>query len=72
MTMQFDVFRVETDEGVLWRGAAATLEEAKTRVQELATSAPGMYLILNQQAGRKLTIQCDGERMELHPETAVS
>ncbi len=72
MEMQFDVFRVETEEDVLWRGAAATLEEAKTRVQELATGEPGVYLILNQRAGRKLTFQCDGERMELHPEIPVS
>ena len=52
----FDIFQNEADGSVLWRGAAATLEEAKTRVQELTASTPGLYIILSRQTGSKLII----------------
>jgi hypothetical protein len=55
-TPSFDIFQNEPDGSVLWRGAAATLEEAKTRVQELTASTPGLYIILSRQTGSKLII----------------
>jgi len=52
----FDIFQNEADGSVLWRGTAATLEEAKARVQELTASTPGLYIILSRQTGSKLII----------------
>jgi len=57
-TPPFDIFRTETM-GVLWLESAATLEDAKARVQELAVRSPGEYLLLNQVTGNKLTIKLD-------------
>ena len=56
MTIPFDIFQAETDGCVLWLESAATLEQAKARVQELAVNAPGEYLLLNQETGSKLVI----------------
>lgn len=60
MTAPFDIFRAETNGGVLWIESATTLEDAKARVQELAMRSPGEYLLLNQKTGNKLVIRLDG------------
>jgi hypothetical protein len=52
----FDIFQNEADGSVLWRGTAASLEEAKARVQELTESTPGRYIILSRQTGSKLIV----------------
>lgn len=57
----FDIFQNEADGSVLWRGSAATLEEAKACVQEFTASAPGRYIILSRQTGSKLTIGSGGD-----------
>jgi hypothetical protein len=59
MTPPFDIFQLETH-GMQWLGSAATLEDAKARVQELAVRSPGEYLLLNQKTGNKLVIKLDG------------
>jgi hypothetical protein len=59
MTHFLDIFRVETD-GVRWIESAATLEDAKVRVQELAVRSPTEYLVLDQKTGNKLVIKPDG------------
>jgi hypothetical protein len=56
----FDIFLTEAGGSVRWLEAAATLENAKARVQELAVRSPGEYLILSQKTGNKLTIRVDG------------
>jgi hypothetical protein len=53
----FDIFLSEADGSVLWRGTAATIEEAKARIRELAASAPGQYIILSRQTGSKYVVQ---------------
>lgn len=60
MSIPFDIFRTETKGGVLWIGSAATVEEAKARVLELATRSPGDYFLLDQKTGKRLVIQLDG------------
>lgn len=60
MTVLFDVFQKEPSGSVLWRGAAATLEEATARVRKFAINAPGEYVILNVRTGNKLVINCHG------------
>jgi len=59
MTQKLDVFRLEAS-GVLWLGSAADFECAKARVQELAASSPGEYLVLDQETGDKHIIKLDG------------
>ena len=59
MTAFFDIFQADTTGTVLWLGATASLDEAKTRAQELAARAPGKYLVLDQRTGHKLVINCD-------------
>jgi hypothetical protein len=60
MTVLFDVFQKEPSGSVLWRGAAATLEEATAHVQKFAMSAPGEYVILNVRTGNKLVVNSHG------------
>jgi hypothetical protein len=48
-----DIFHVEPS-GVLWVESAATLEDAKARIQQFAARKPGEYVVLNQLTGDKL------------------
>lgn len=50
-----DIFRVEQT-GVLWVESAATLEDAKVRIQQFAARKPGDYIVLNQLTGDKLVL----------------
>jgi hypothetical protein len=52
----FDIFQVE-DSGVLWLGSAATVEDAKEQVRQIAARAPGRYLLFDQKTGTKLVIE---------------
>lgn len=58
MSLQFDIFEKENGDSVLWRAAAATLEEAKAHVQKFAITSPGEYVILSLRTGDKLVIKC--------------
>jgi hypothetical protein len=60
MSVPFDIFRTETNGSVLWMGSAATAEDAKARVRELATRFPGDYFLLDQKTGNRLVIRLDG------------
>ena len=51
----YDIFRIESS-GVLWCGAVATVETAQERIQQLADSSPGSYLILNQTTGHRIVV----------------
>ncbi len=53
----FDIFLSEPDGGVIWRGTAATMDEAKARIGELAASVPGQYIILSRNTGSKYVVQ---------------
>ncbi len=57
----FDVFQVEA-EGVVWRGAASTFEDANKRVQELASASPTDYIIWDRNSGAKHTIRPGGRQ----------
>jgi hypothetical protein len=61
MTHLSDIFRVETG-GLRWVESAATLEDAKARVQELAARSPAEYLLLDQKTGNKIVIKPDSDR----------
>ena len=53
----FEIFLQEGDGNVLWRGSAESLENAKARVRELATTAPGQYLIWNHVSGERVVLE---------------
>lgn len=56
MTRPFEIFQAESDGNVLWRGSAASLEEANSVIKELAAKTPGEYFIWNHQTGKKLSL----------------
>ena len=60
MTIPFDIFQSESNGSVLWLESAATLEDAKARIQQLALRSPGEYLLVNQDTGNKLVIKLEG------------
>jgi hypothetical protein len=56
MIPPFEVFQSEADGNVLWRGTAATLEDAKARIREFAAEAPGDFIIMSRRTGQKLIV----------------
>jgi hypothetical protein len=58
MIPYLDIFRIESS-GVLWCGAVTTVETAQERIQKLADSSPGSYLILNQTTGERVVVKPD-------------
>ena len=51
-----DIFKTDPDGSVLWLGAVESVVAAKLRIQRLARSSPGEYLILDQVTGRKVCV----------------
>jgi hypothetical protein len=70
LATSFDIFRVEAN-GVRWLEAAANLEEAKSLVQQIANTAPGEFLLLNQHTGDKTLMKLDGLNSEAHEGTGL-
>jgi hypothetical protein len=62
MVPPFDIFKVDTG-SMRWLEAAEDLERAKARVQVLAASAPGEYLIFNHQTGKRVSIKPVAKRI---------
>jgi hypothetical protein len=56
MLPSHDIFKMYSDGSVRWRGAVESLEAAKARIQKLALSSPGEYLILNQHTGDRIRV----------------
>jgi hypothetical protein len=55
MVPLFNIFRMNSGY-VLWCEAAATVEIAQERIQELTLSSPGGYLIFNQHTGQPIPV----------------
>lgn len=60
MDSQFDIFQMESGGSVLWQGSAATIEEAKRRVNELQAGTAAQYMVVGLRTGSKLLISPDG------------
>ena len=60
MTTPFDIFENEENGTVLWVGSAATIEEAKARIHQVAPHSSAEYLVLDQKTGNKVVIKFDG------------
>lgn len=63
MVPPFDIFRVNSGY-VVWCEAAATVEIAQERIQELTLSSPGGYLIFNQQTGQPIPVNRFSSQIE--------
>jgi hypothetical protein len=59
MHPSLDIFKTDSDGGVLWCGAVETLAAAKVSIKKLALSAPGEYLVLDQHTGQRVLITPD-------------
>ena len=63
MVPPFDIFRMKSG-FVLWCEAAATVETAQERIQELSLSSPGGYLIFNQQTGQHISVNRSSSQID--------
>ena len=52
----FDIFRTEDEGSLLWRGTAASIDEAKALVHEWAKLTPGEYVIVSLATGSRLVL----------------
>ena len=59
MLEPMDIFKMREDGTYLWRGAAQNLDLAKSKVQQLAITAPGPYMIYSQITGEKTVLPLD-------------
>jgi hypothetical protein len=56
MKAPFDVFRMESNGGVLWLSAAKSRAEAESIAQRFASQAAGSYLIFDQLTSTKTVV----------------
>ena len=66
MVPYLDIFRIESS-GVLWCGAVTIVETAQDRIQKLASSSPGSYLIFNQTTGQRIVVTPGSAAQHEHP-----
>jgi hypothetical protein len=59
MLASLDIFKMEKGTYV-WKAAVESFELAKSKVQELATNAPGEYMIFSQTTGSKIVVNPNG------------
>jgi hypothetical protein len=57
MPRPLDIFKLENDGSVVWKGTAENLEVAKRSVKAMAESAPGDYLIFSPITGDRTVIK---------------
>jgi hypothetical protein len=53
----FDLFKRDTSGRLIWLGVADDLKVAAGRLKELASVAPGEYLVFNQQAQKMVAVE---------------
>jgi len=70
MVPSLDIFRLESG-GVLWCGAAETVESAKDRIKQLAHLSPGSYVIFNQTTGRRIVVTLAPLHKLKHPKCRI-
>lgn len=56
MVPPFDIFRQEADGSLRWLQTSDSLQAAKLRIEVLALTAPGEYVIFSQKTGNKTVI----------------
>jgi hypothetical protein len=53
----FDLFKRDSSGRLIWLGVADDLKAAASRLKELASCAPGEYLVFNQQAQKMVALE---------------
>lgn len=56
MAPKFDIFRIEKD-GPKWIEPAATLDDAKTRIQQRGAREPGEYFVFDHDNREKIPMK---------------
>jgi hypothetical protein len=62
MVSSVDIFRIESGD-LYWCEAAATIETAKARIENLVLSSRGSYFIYDQKTGQRIPVM---RRAPLH------
>lgn len=57
MLAPFDIFRLDSEDRMLWVGSAGDLETAKARIRELMKDVPADYLIFSLKTQHKMRIK---------------
>ena len=57
MLEPLDIFIKMEDGTYMWKAAADSFEAAKSKVEELATTSPGDYMIFSQTTGNKIVVK---------------
>ena len=60
MVPSHDIFKIDPDGNVIWRGAVESFMAAKVRIQKLARSSPSEYLIFDQNTGQSVLVMLLG------------
>jgi hypothetical protein len=60
MVKPFDIFKIVQNGEPVWLEAAQSLETATARVNALRESAPGDYIILSQNTGKRIVFTARG------------
>ena len=53
MLDSLDIFKMQKDGTYVWKAAATTFEIATSKIEKLASIAPGDYMIFSQTTGKK-------------------
>jgi hypothetical protein len=64
MASSLDIFRIDPGGRVLWCGAVKSFVAAKARIQMLAVSSPGEYLILDEDTGNRILVMLLGAQSQ--------
>ena len=60
MLAPLDIF-IKTEDGTyVWKAAADSFELAKSKVEQLAVTSPGEYMIFSQTTQNKIVVKADG------------
>ncbi|MFI5072960.1 MAG: hypothetical protein ACHP8A_18960 [Terriglobales bacterium] len=62
MSPSFDVFQIDDQDRVVWRGSAESLPAAKATIQKLMQASPSDYLILDESNGQRLIVMRDADK----------
>src|ERR1700676_1439358 len=60
MAPSLDIFRIDPGGRVFWCGAVRNFVAAKARIQMLAVSSPGEYLIVDEDSGNRILVVLPG------------
>jgi hypothetical protein len=60
MVPTFDIFKIHSIGGMLWRDAVESLVGVTVSIEKLTTSSPGEFVIFDQKTGQKIFVTLPG------------